>query len=907
MSKVDSKQDYYADLELKPNADAEDVKRQFRKLAKLYHPDRNPGKEFEYNAKFQAIQAAHEVLADPQQRAKYDAERQKAAAANTFSTQYRPGGTPKSTPTSAHFPPPPKRPGAEKTRYPTSGVHKPPPTAGNQRFAKFQGGAAEWKKSKDDAEAIPQFSRAWQKMGPRQAPPTAPPPPPRPTFNPTAPRPAPPPPPQPEPSAYSNGWNGQNMGNAGFPGLNRSQSTRKRPGYAPATPGTYNEPMAPPNTSAYHHVSRGDRPQAARPQSYFDLPPQSPTMPHGRTVTSPLRHAKSQEDPTKPQRPRGQTREPRSYARTPGERTYVGSGVSRSTSLRNSPVDPKYEDHGFERPQSHHGTRNHSAGPHSRKAFEVSDSSSDTSSSDSDGIESIPRPTATPHGRLGRMKPEDGHWHAGSNLNSPKQGPIPHHEYPPPPRSVPNAVYVDGTDRAGPGFHATTGGPNGNMYGPFLSTARRWSQEWGFSSKEGRESSDRKDPFWALPATISPECLAKKPPILSDARSAESSSIPSPSTLPKQGLPQFIPFWKANPSLHSSPPNSPVVSPQAPPKSSAHDRLHGPFFPHAWTQEFSNSEHFAPPPSREKSPSKTSNSRGRAYSKGRTASPVKDAEALGVPHSNYDAGSAFVASPKPQRVSTTAKASNGATSVPGIDVYANKSKTQSHARDSGQSLDAMDIDDISLDASAEPQMNGNTLRPSSHKLHTEGGVHSRSTSGGVNLNDLSNVAPFAPSASGLDGMDELGGDLPFESRPAASVHLNDTAKPSTDEPNLTKPPKAPEAPLDSDKLTRPVWDRYCKWMNAYMKEWQSYNNRVLGILNARQEKVNSSLADNWLTSIGDTDSNGKAGLKTYCGWIQDDEKFRAAWDIATERHREAMLDATRVRELAKQKASRGQL
>lgn len=37
-----------------------------------YHPDRNPGKEAEVNSKFQVIQAAHEVLSDPTQKAKYD-------------------------------------------------------------------------------------------------------------------------------------------------------------------------------------------------------------------------------------------------------------------------------------------------------------------------------------------------------------------------------------------------------------------------------------------------------------------------------------------------------------------------------------------------------------------------------------------------------------------------------------------------------------------------------------------------------------------------------------------------------------------------------------------------------------------------------------------------------------------
>ena len=41
-----------------------------------YHPDRNPGRELEFNPKFQAIQAAYEVLVDSVKRSKYDTERQ---------------------------------------------------------------------------------------------------------------------------------------------------------------------------------------------------------------------------------------------------------------------------------------------------------------------------------------------------------------------------------------------------------------------------------------------------------------------------------------------------------------------------------------------------------------------------------------------------------------------------------------------------------------------------------------------------------------------------------------------------------------------------------------------------------------------------------------------------------------
>lgn len=77
MVKADPKRNYYADLEIPQNACTDDIKKQFRALARLYHPDRNPGKEQEFVPKFQAIQAAHEILSNADERAKYDADRRK--------------------------------------------------------------------------------------------------------------------------------------------------------------------------------------------------------------------------------------------------------------------------------------------------------------------------------------------------------------------------------------------------------------------------------------------------------------------------------------------------------------------------------------------------------------------------------------------------------------------------------------------------------------------------------------------------------------------------------------------------------------------------------------------------------------------------------------------------------------
>jgi molecular chaperone DnaJ len=64
------KQDYYEVLGVPRNASDGEIKREFRRLAKLYHPDRNkePGAE----DKFKEINEAYQVLSDPEKRSRYD-------------------------------------------------------------------------------------------------------------------------------------------------------------------------------------------------------------------------------------------------------------------------------------------------------------------------------------------------------------------------------------------------------------------------------------------------------------------------------------------------------------------------------------------------------------------------------------------------------------------------------------------------------------------------------------------------------------------------------------------------------------------------------------------------------------------------------------------------------------------
>jgi DnaJ-class molecular chaperone len=63
--------DYYKILGVAKSAGADDVKKAFRKLARKYHPDVNPGDK-KAEEKFKEINEAYEVLSDPDKRRKYD-------------------------------------------------------------------------------------------------------------------------------------------------------------------------------------------------------------------------------------------------------------------------------------------------------------------------------------------------------------------------------------------------------------------------------------------------------------------------------------------------------------------------------------------------------------------------------------------------------------------------------------------------------------------------------------------------------------------------------------------------------------------------------------------------------------------------------------------------------------------
>ncbi|HEV7883738.1 MAG TPA: DnaJ domain-containing protein, partial [Solirubrobacteraceae bacterium] len=81
-------QDHYKVLGVDRKATAAEIKKAYRKLARQYHPDRNPG-DAKAEARFKEISQAHDILGDPDKRKDYD-----RALANPFSNVGRGGGQP---------------------------------------------------------------------------------------------------------------------------------------------------------------------------------------------------------------------------------------------------------------------------------------------------------------------------------------------------------------------------------------------------------------------------------------------------------------------------------------------------------------------------------------------------------------------------------------------------------------------------------------------------------------------------------------------------------------------------------------------------------------------------------------------------------------------------------------------
>lgn len=285
--------------------------------------DRNPGRESEVNSKFQTIQAAHEILTDPEQRAKYDRQRRTTYnAPYSAARQARPNSFASGA---SNFPPPPKPP--QYTTRPT------PTSAGARRYANFPTpNGSTSKGGTDGAEARRTTHSAWESMRNRP-PPKAPPK--EYTFQPgqsgreesNAQKHGPPPRAKPGFKEFMEQQDAAQAAQSGRPGYRVPPPfTGPRKGFAPSTAGG-DEPAAP-NSASYSSRSTRRAPTAQRPAAPEPPPRGPPVLPMNNI--DPLRMFRE-----KAGLPAESVRMSTPYSTHGGEKTYFDSGhLSRSRSTR---------------------------------------------------------------------------------------------------------------------------------------------------------------------------------------------------------------------------------------------------------------------------------------------------------------------------------------------------------------------------------------------------------------------------------------------------------------------------------------------------------------------------------------------------------------------------------------------
>ena len=84
---------FYEALEVSPSASDAEIKKNFRKLALTWHPDKNPDNRAAAEERFKLIAQAYDVLSDAQKRRQYDAELRDGPAMPHMSSQrWQPAG-----------------------------------------------------------------------------------------------------------------------------------------------------------------------------------------------------------------------------------------------------------------------------------------------------------------------------------------------------------------------------------------------------------------------------------------------------------------------------------------------------------------------------------------------------------------------------------------------------------------------------------------------------------------------------------------------------------------------------------------------------------------------------------------------------------------------------------------------
>ncbi|KAF2766494.1 hypothetical protein EJ03DRAFT_329990 [Teratosphaeria nubilosa] len=914
MVKASVNHNYYADLEVPTTATVDEIKKQYRKLALQYHPDRNAGKEEEFIPKFQAIQTAHEILSDPTTKAKYDADRRKAGLypSSGFggAAPRQPTGNPYAA-TSA-YPPPPRRtqPGTWQRPQPSAAAGNAP--SGAERFTNFPRTAPTSRK--DPAQDRTNMFKAWQNMNnatDRQQRFTPAAPPPGATASPNRPRPPPrsdtkmpseeeiragmnyrkappPPPPRPDPEAagaHSSAWASfqKQQKNPSRPGMSRNNTSKtpKKHGFDPNAPGSDERPAAAGGYAQRHRSEDYGQPhmQQEYPPPPPGPPPQSPLTP-GTSPTAQQRpygeHHRSFKsrgyDEGQPQVPYAEGNRVRTpYTNISGEKTQFtrdsNDGLRRSASTRDSAkLDPRSARSSRARSTSPMG-RTSQADDHKQQNGAAQKTFGGVDYSDSDASPSPSRTMSTS---------TDESRGTGSR---PGTAPQPSPFAPPRPMKVPtprSKRYNGSIDSSGPGARSDTEGYpgmqqknanniftyrfNNDAYTPGGKSRSEENINTNFSP-DGFSGSFVGQPDYFAP----PPSTAKKPP--------------SPSGRQRGGA-------RSTTSSYGSANGNATFGPASADSANGSNVSSGSKFdPQEWDGAFTDpswvSGNPTPKPS---SPIKGDKARSRKSSRAANASETRGSRE------------------QPHVIVEDAVQSEGA------------SARQGHVTSATDYADEMDIDsappasDAHANAQAVPEPAAASKEPRLVSVPPSAWRQSQGPSGHksgdpvlkADLEDLVTVEPFAAHAGGegLQSFAGLSSTLPFQSQ---------AATPEQPQPRTLKLPQRPKAPEPPQRLTKESWHNYVAAFGSYLGAYHAFNTTIIKHFEAREvqtkEYLNGGTA--WLEAAG-TRTNSK-GFASYLQGVMEDEQVREAWSIGHEKHQDAVKTFDGIRERVRKLAAAGAL
>ncbi|KAJ6444522.1 DnaJ domain protein [Purpureocillium lavendulum] len=163
--------------------------------------------------------------------------------------------------------------------------------------------------------------------------------------------------------------------------------------------------------------------------------------------------------------------------------------------------------------------------------------------------------------------------------------------------------------------------------------------------------------------------------------------------------------------------------------------------------------------------------------------------------------------------------------------------------------------------------------------------------------DLKNVAPFANDKSGLRSLDDLKDNLPFESKPSEEIPIRKPKAPPLDFPS---PPEAPRLPptvaIEGMKPNAASWSKYVEDFEGYLRKWDEFNGQVVDHFATRKSNIASIRAAKGYTFLG---ARGDGDIQSYAQWVQQDNDVRQRWTVACEEHERRLREFMAFREKMK--------